>query len=212
MTAGGATPRERLLAVGGVVGPAAFVLAWSVAGVTRANYSFVEDAISRLAEAGASSAPLMTAGFVMFGVGVPLYAIALRAALPGPAWRFAAVSGLATLGVAALPLGGGVDVAHGVAATVGYGALCLTPISAATALRTLGRRGAARASLATGVVAGASLAMTLTGRADGVWQRLGLTVGDAWIIATALRILVRERAAFGPRLPRSAESSHTGDE
>ena len=67
--------------VAGVVGPSAFVAAWAIAGARRDGYSPVDDAISRLAEVGASSRPVMNAGFVTFGVAVPTFAVAARAAL-----------------------------------------------------------------------------------------------------------------------------------
>ena len=96
--------RWRLAAVGGIVGPAAFIGAWVVGSATKAGYSPIDDAISRLAAVGASTKPLMTAGFLVFGIGVPIYATALRRALGGLASVTAAATGLATIGVAALPL------------------------------------------------------------------------------------------------------------
>src|SRR3954462_14459944 len=92
-------------ALGGILGPFAFVAAWSIGGLAASHYSAIDDAISRLAEVGAPTRPWMTAGFVGFGIGLPLYAVALRTSLPGPSWMTAAATGLATLGVAAAPLG-----------------------------------------------------------------------------------------------------------
>jgi hypothetical protein len=81
----------------------------------------VHDAISRLAAVHAPTQALMTGGFVAFGVGVPLYGLALRRTIDGPAWIAAVATGLATLGVAATPLdtSSGVDRLHGVFASVG---------------------------------------------------------------------------------------------
>lgn len=64
----------------------------------------VNDAVSRLAASAASTQPLTTAGFIAFGIGVPTFGYALRKQLDGYAWLSAVVSGIATLGVAALPL------------------------------------------------------------------------------------------------------------
>ena len=51
----------------------------------------------------------MTAGFIVFGVAVSLYGVAVRRTLAGWAWLAAVVCGVATLGVAAVPLGRGSD-------------------------------------------------------------------------------------------------------
>ncbi len=83
----GRTQRE---AAGGLIGPVGFVGAWIIGGLIKPDYSPVEDAISRLAAIGASTRPLMTCGFVCFGVAVPTYAWALRRWMgvgPRPGWR-----------------------------------------------------------------------------------------------------------------------------
>ena len=91
-----------------MAGPAAFIAAWAMLGTRLPGYDPTQDAISRLAADGAPDQVWMTAGFVAFGVGVPLFAVALREALPGRAWTTAVATGVATLGVAAFPL----DVKH----------------------------------------------------------------------------------------------------
>jgi hypothetical membrane protein len=181
----------RRCALGGIVGPAAFVAAWSIGGLAASHYSAVDDAISHLAEIGAPTRPLMTAGFVVFGVGLPIYAVALREALPGRSWLTAAGTGLATLGVAAAPLGHSPtgDQVHGVFAGAGYVTLALTPLLAAGPLRRAGRSAFARLSIAIGAGAGMSLLATTATDLDGLFQRLGLTVVDIWIVATAVEIL-----------------------
>ena len=184
---------RRALAWGGVVGPVAFVTAWATAGAMTSGYSPVEEAISRLAAAHAPTRSLMTAGFVCFGVAVPLYGLALRDALGGRAWHAATITGLATLGVAAVPLGLSTtaDLIHGGFASVGYASLALTPLLAAAPLAARGRRRAAACSRVVGVLSAACLAATVFGSADGLFQRAGLTLGDAWLAATAAAILRR---------------------
>jgi hypothetical membrane protein len=175
----------RRLAVGGILGPAAFVASWSALGATRDGYRPIDDAISRLAEEGAATRPAMTAGLVAFGIGVPLFGLALRRACPGPAWAAAVATGVATLGVAAFPLGDGPDTAHAVAAGLGYATLAAVPLLAAPSMR-----GRARyVSVAAGAVSALALAATTLGAAPGLWQRIGLTVGDGWIVATAWRMV-----------------------
>src|SRR5687768_9884575 len=97
---------RRLLAVGGIVGPFAFITAWALLGARKSGYNPIEDHISRLAAVGVPERPAMTAGFVAFGAGLPLYALALRSSATGTAWVTAAATGLCTLGVAAFPLDG----------------------------------------------------------------------------------------------------------
>jgi hypothetical membrane protein len=150
----------------------------------------VSDAISELAAVGASTRLIMTAGFVGFGVAVPLYGwLALRAALPGRAWIALVVTGLATLGVAAVPLGRGTDGLHGAFATLGYVSLALAPALGSVELRRHGRPAAATWSRVAAGGAAVCLLATLPGPAHGMFQRLGLAFGDAWILATAVVLL-----------------------
>lgn len=200
---------RRSAAWGGIIGPAAFVGAWVVGSAIAPHYSPVDDAISRLAAVHADTRPLMTAGFIIFGIGVPLYAWALRDALDGPAWCTAAAAGIATLLVAAAPLdhSSAVDTLHGVFAGTGYVALALTPLLAVRPFRSTGRMGWARASIAAAVGSGICLALTTAGPAHGLFQRLGLTMTDAWIIATAAAI-VRGRLPLDAPVQSAASREH----
>lgn len=192
------TPARRVLAVGGLVGPAAFVAAWSVLGATRPEYSAVDDAISQLAASGTSTRLGMSAGFGVFGAGMTLYGAALRSALPGPAWTMAVATGVATLGVAALPLGTSLgETPHAAAAAAGYASLAALPLVASRSLARRGRRGWAGYSVVTGVVSGACLLASFLGPASGLLQRAGLTVVDVWVVGSALQIL-RQAQGYGP--------------
>lgn len=175
----------RRLAWAGALGPIAFVTAWAVGGgTTDRAYSPVRATISRLAAVGADTRPLMTAGFVVFGVAVPTFALALRRAVPGPAWVAAVVTGTATLAVAALPLdrSASIDAAHGVAAGVGYVSLALTPLLAARPLLRLGERRLAITGLALATVAAVALPVSLAVEQTGLFQRLGLGAVDLWFV------------------------------
>lgn len=178
------TGRQRRQAIGGIVGVGGFIAAWSVLGLRRAGYSPVEDAISRLAEVGAPDRWWMTLGFLAFGLGVPLYAQALRAALPGPAWIAATITGLATLGVAATPLGR-FDAAHGVMALIGYVSLAAVPLFAAVWFRRAGERRWMWASFACGAASSVALLASSWDARHGLSQRSGLLATDVWIVATA---------------------------
>jgi hypothetical protein len=180
----------RMRAAGGVIGPVAFVGAWALAGLSARHYSAVQDAISRLAETGAPTRVAMTAGFVAFGIGVAVYATALRITLDGWAWATALATGVATLAVAAVPLGSPTsDTVHGCFATFGYVTLAATPLLASRPLGRSGRSAWARASLLSGIVSGACLLATLPGPAHGLFQRLGLGAVDVWIVATAIEMM-----------------------
>ena len=192
----------RAAAVCGVVAPTAFVSAWVAGGLLRRDegYDPLHDAISRLAEEGASTRPLMSAGMVAFGVLVPVWARALGDRLGSPALRrVVTTAGLATVAVAALPLtregGTSQDALHAVAAGVGYVAMAATPLVAAPLLRARGRTSAAAASVAVGVVSAAALvgSIAVGEQGSGGLQRLGLTVVDGWHVAAAVAVLVASR-------------------
>ncbi len=133
----------------------------------------------------------MSAGFVCFGLGLCAFSVALRHSVGGRAWVAAAVTGASAFGVAAAPLGASskLDAIHGGFATMGYLSLALLPVLAARPLAHAGQHRAAKASMVVGVLAGASLLATALGGPHGLFQRLGLTLGDAWIAASAVAIL-----------------------
>ena len=179
-------------ALGGVVGPVTFAGAWITGSLHTSGYSMVNDAISRLAAVHADTRPMMTTGFVAFGVGVSAFGLGLRRSLPGPAWISAVASAAATLGVAAFPLdhSSTIDAVHGVAATLGYITLAATSLLAARSLGQLGRTTEARVSKGAGIVTAGCLALTAFGPAHGLFQRIGVSVGDSWIVAASIGLLL----------------------
>jgi hypothetical protein len=130
----------------------------------------------------------MTAGLVALGAGMVLYGWALR---PDPAWGLPVVNGAITLAVAALPLDGSYDTAHGIAAGLGYLTLAAVPVA-------VGRE---PLSIAVGVVSGLCLLLTVALDLDGLFQRAGLTVAQAWIVVSALDRLRSPRSSS--RSPRA---------
>ncbi|HTK15313.1 MAG TPA: hypothetical protein VL769_02885 [Acidimicrobiia bacterium] len=124
----------RRCALGGIVGPTAFVVAWSIGSVAASHYSAIDDAISRLAEVGAPTRALMTAGFVVYGAGFLISSL------------------------------------------VGAGA-------------------------------GISLLATTATDLNGLFQRIGLTIVDVWIVATAVAIL---RMRLTPRRPDNGRGKLAG--
>lgn len=133
----------------------------------------------------------MTAGFVCFGVTVPAYSVALRDSLEGPAWLAATVTGLATLGAGVVPLGTSstIDRVHYGFAVVGSASLALTPVLAAQTLSARGHGRAAAASRIVGVLSGACLAGAAFPPIHGLSQRIGLTLAEGWLAASAVAIV-----------------------
>ncbi len=166
----------------GAAGVVAFVACWAVAGARRRGYSPVHQAISQLARYGTHDRPLMTAGFVAFAVGTVVLGLAVR----GATGALVALTGLATAGVALFPLsragGGTEDLRHATCATVAYVALALAPLA--------GRHRARlpRLSVAFALVTAVALALTVPAAYTGLWQRIGLTTGDAWLLLLAARL------------------------
>ena len=177
--------------LGGVVGPTAFIATWATLGARTQGYSPVHDPISRLAAVDAPNRSLMTAGLLVFGVGVGAYARELRDAHPGGAGTAALACAVGSLGVAATPLESSLGgTPHAVVASLTYASLAAVPLLAARSLRSQGRSGAARMSIAAGLATGACLvASTVPSAHTGLWQRLGFVIGDAWLIGSALQLL-----------------------
>lgn len=183
--------RWRWAALGGVVGPVAFVTAWFVGGLATDGYEPTQDAISRLAAVGADTRWWMTTGFLVFTAGTAAAGVALRRAVAGWSWLGVVGTGLATAAVAATPLdrSEAVDLAHGVAATTGYVAFVLAAALAARPLSAAGHRGLAGLSVVAAAVGGACLALTTLGGADGGFQRAGLSALDLWLVTLSLTVL-----------------------
>src|SRR6478735_9866608 len=187
-------------ALGLVAGPAAFIGGWVVGGGRTPDYSPVDDAISRIAAIGAPNRELMTTAFVAYGASVIVGSTALRTSPLRRCWTLAAVNGAATIAVAALPLehSASMDTWHGVAAGIGYASITALPIVSAGPLRQLGHHRAANLAIAGGVTSGLCLVLTTVTDANGFFQRLGLTVGDVWLVATGIALFRagrRDRAA-----------------
>lgn len=194
MTAPAAAYTHRRLAFGGVIGPVAFVSAWTLGGlIGDAGLSPIDDAISQLAAVGSNTRVLMTAGLLTFGFGVGAFAVSATSVLGRRTALALAATAASTLAVAALPLGSSdaVDSLHGLAAGLGYITLVLAPIAAMGPLRRVGRRRLAAAGVLASTIAAVSLTASLTSAPTGLFQRLGIASIDIWIVAVAVLILRR---------------------
>lgn len=180
------TDWDKALGWAGVVAPVVFGSAWAVAGAVREGYDPVTQPISRLAETGSSTRPLMTAGMAALAAGFLAASRPMGRTLGGVTGLAVAGTALSAAGVALTPLHGQQpNLPHSLFALAGYATLAAAPVVAAPALRGAGRRFGALASLATGGAVGVLLTMTAGSHASGLFQRLGLTVGHAWVAVAA---------------------------
>ena len=184
----------RARAAAGIVGPVAFITSWVIAGALRDGYDPITQAISRLAESGAPNRWIVTAGMVTFGVSALVFASVMRSFTKAGAF-FMVVAGISSFGVAAFPCTSGCpgigstffDTAHVVVAGVHYVALTNAPLS----IWWEKRNGPyARFCLAMAVATGIALTSQALGIGpNGLMQRIGITLSDTWMVATAVLLM-----------------------
>jgi hypothetical membrane protein len=182
---------DRLRAAGVIVGPLAFINSWLVSGAVTKEYSPIRDHISDLAAVDARTRPLMNVGFAVFTVGVAAASGPLRGLIGTPGSIAMGVNAAMSAAVAMAPLGISPerDRRHQVVAGLGYLALAALAPSSAPALARRSRR-LAVTSVGVGVASMACLAASLVAKdRSGFWQRAGITVTDAWLIAIGTQAL-----------------------
>jgi hypothetical protein len=177
-------------ALGLVAGPAAFITAWVVGGLVTDGYSPIDQAISRLAAESASHPQILTAGLLTFAGAMAVGAVGLRGSTLHRLWPVALANAAAAVAVAATPLehADRLDALHGVAAASAYVALAAMPLLGAAPLRRSGRRREAAWSTALGLGVAASLVATQVTEASGLAQRVGLTLGDVWLVSAGIAL------------------------
>lgn len=196
---------RRSAVIGGVGGPVVFVATWATLGARTSGYSPMSDPISRLAAVDAQTRWPMTAAMLALAAGLGLFA---RGLVPKHAWaaKAAGVTALATVGIAATPLGSRLGGAgHATAAGAAYMSLAAVPALVAIELRRGKRSSSSKAATATtaAAITATALAMSVILPSNtGGWQRLGLTTGHAWIALYA----IASRFGDGAKL-RSSNSS-----
>lgn len=198
------TPTRRapvLPSIALVVAPIVFAGGWALAGASIDGFSPVRFAVSDLAGVDSSTRWPMFAVFVTYGLAMLIASRALAAVGARGSAVAAVLNGLSVLGVAAFPVHGSGrgDAIHGVFALIGY--LSITAIMA-LAVRPLfrsGHRGAAVASVVFAVVCAGALAGTTGSDHTGLFQRVGTTTGDIWMVAAGTTLLLA-----GVRRPRAS--------
>lgn len=183
--------RSTRFAAGAIIGPIAFIASWVIGGLLLDGYHPAVDAISRLAAKDAPTVPILNVGLATYGVGVGLGAIALRRVVGTPSSIALALNALLTFGVLTTPLEHSttIDRLHTLFAASAYVALALASLLAALRFRQRGWSKAAALSAGVGVITAASLAATGIAEWSGLFQRIGLTVSDVWMMAVATFVL-----------------------
>lgn len=181
------TAWERFLVAGAAWGPALFIGAWVAAGLATPGYSAIESPISELAAVDAHTRLPMTAGLAAYALGVGGAAWPLRRLVGTPSAIAMGASAVLTVGVAAVPLGisSTADVLHAVIAALAYAATVAIGLLAGLSLLRGGERVGAVAIVVAAVSAVFLVASALDA-APGLFQRLGLTTTDAWLIGLAI--------------------------
>lgn len=194
-----------VVGAGGVV---AYVSAWALAGVWRADYDPVSQSISALYAQGAPPGParLVAGALVASGVLLLPFAGALHRALPGRSTAgpiAMVIGGVTTAALAGVPCSPGCpglgatsqDSMHILVATIAYAALVAAPVLFGLRLRRHDDRLAA-VSLGLGLVAAAGLGARAVGVGvpiTGLLQRTFNTIADAWYVLAAVVVIRRAR-------------------
>lgn len=185
---------DRLRIAGIVWAPATFITGWLAAGLITEGYSPARDHISDLDAIDAPTRPLMNAAFVSFALGAGLSAGPLRRFVGTPAAAAIGANAAISIGIMLAPLGRSSegDRLHAAAAGLGYLALAATAPVAAPALARRSRPMAA-AAVGVGAISLVCLGASLSGPRAGLWQRVGITTTDVWLMAVGLLVLSGSR-------------------
>lgn len=173
--------------VAGAVGVALVTAAWAGAGLATEGFDPVVKSVSQLHRDGTATRGLLSAGLLAYAGGMLLVAPVVGRALDSPACRaLATIVGVVTATAAVFPLavdkGLPQDLPHMVSAAIGYVCVSVLPLLGAWRLR--GRERVA--SYAVGAVTATAMALTVPLHdVSGGLQRVGLTLGSAWVVAVA---------------------------
>ena len=199
------------VAVIGVLGVLAYVVAWTLGGVLWAEYDPTRQAISELFahDAPAVTRLPLTLGLLFSGVGLVAFAWAMHVGLPGRGRLgpvLAAVSGVMTVAVVAFPCTAGcpgagaslTDTLHVVTAGTGYTTLVLAPLATGWRVRReLPGLAVASVALGGGALVAFGVHTLATVGSAGLLQRGFNTAADLWYVVAAAVIVRRQRHRAG---------------
>ena len=186
----------------GIAGPVVFILSWVVAGAMRAGYDPVTDSISELAALDTSNRLIVTFGMIAFGLSAVLFGMGMRRRLGRRAGAALLIAGVSSLGVAAFPCSAGcpgaetsaTDTGHLIAAAIHYASFTAVPFLAA-------RGDGAFVIWARWLAGFAALALLSQAAGigpNGLLQRVGLTLNDAWMVGMAIVAMSESRSLPQP--------------
>lgn len=180
-----------------------FISTWLAAGAMTDGYSPIRDHISDLDAIDAPTRPLMNAAFIAFALGAGLAAGPLRRFVGTPSATAIGANAAISIGIMLAPLGVSEngDRLHQVVAGLGYLALAATAPAAAPILARRSRP-LAVASVGVGSVSLICLGLSLSGPQAGLWQRVGITTTDAWLMTMGLLVLSGSSLVRPAGLPR----------
>ena len=171
-----------------IAAPVGMIGGWTLAASRQPSFDPTQETISALAATPATDAWIMTAGLALTGLAHLVTAAGLRPA-PRAGRALLALGGAATLAVAALPS----DVApraHGIAATIGFGALALWPAFSTRPTGVLRPAVSVTASVAlVGLLAAFGAELARGGDAVGLTERALAGAQALWplVVVVALR-------------------------
>jgi Na+/citrate or Na+/malate symporter len=182
------TRRDRRLAAGAIWGPGLFILAWVVGGFMVDGYSAIDDHISSLAGVTAPSRTVMNLGFVAYIAGVGSAAWPLRKAIGNGASVALFLNALLAFGVLFTPegLSSTADFLHGGFASLLYLSLAFVGPLAALTFRRRDLIVWAIVSMVVGAITAMSLWLSLGEVRSGLFQRIGLTATDLWLMVVGI--------------------------
>jgi hypothetical protein len=203
----------RVRAAAGIVGPVAFTAAWVASSLRQDGYAVAREQLSGLAAPDARDPWVMTAGFLILGASVVLFASALEEALggrrrAGPGPMLVRLAGLGAVAAGILrrdhmllpPPGTAVPQSwvndgHDLSSLVVYAALAAAPLVLARRLAAdPAWRPLAVPTLATGLVNLVLLGLFTSKVVEpwnGIVQRVAVTLPLTWMAVVAIRLLRR---------------------
>lgn len=171
--------RSLLLRWSGVTAVTLFAATWGVVGALTPRYDEVQEPISRLAQTHAPYRPVMVVALLAVGLVLPVWGWVLARELHLPALRVVATtSGTGVVGLTLVPLDED-EAVHSLFGLAVYVSFSLLPLLGCRAVRSVRVRHGSRLL---GVLTALAFALSVQGVCTGLFQRLGLTAVQVWLV------------------------------
>ncbi len=192
--------KKQWAALFSMAGTTTFIAGWIILGFQLHNYSPRTEPISELARVGNGTHIAMTLIFIFFSISSIVYSSVLREYTKKGAIAIF-FHGIGGLGAAAFPLGKySSDVTHEFFAAMVYISIAIFPLFTTFPDGIFNDRRKRRLSIGVYIVISVALIISTFGppATFGLLQRVGLTLGDLWLLWSArhvLQIISRDRIA-----------------